>query len=68
MKLQVRTDAVNVLNHPNFGGIQTNLNSGQFGKAQYLVGNGGIYNPTTGDGSWANGVARRFQFGARLSF
>ena len=68
IRMQIRADAVNVLNHPNFGGIQTNLNSGQFGRAQYLVGNGGIYNPTTGGGSWSNGIARRFQFGARLSF
>ena len=66
LKVQIRADAVNVLNHPNFNGIRTDLNSAQFGKAQYLVGDGGRYGPAVG--SWSNGVARRFQFGARLTF
>ena len=58
-----------MLNHPNFDGINTDVNSGSFGKAQYLVGDGGTYGPglTTG-GGWSNGVARRFQVGARLTF
>ncbi len=67
IKLQIRGDAVNVLNHPNFDGIVTNGNSSRFGQAQYLVGDGGIYGPRAG-GSWANGVARRFQLGARVTF
>ena len=65
--LQVRADAVNVLNHPNFDCINTNVSSGSFGKAGCLAGSGGIYGPSAG-GSWANGVARRFQFSAKVSF
>ena len=64
--MQIRADAVNALNHPNFNGIVTDLNSAQFGRAQYLVGDGGRYGPSVG--AWSNGVARRFQFGARLTF
>jgi hypothetical protein len=69
VKLQFRADAVDALNHPNFDGIDTNVNSGTFGKAQYLVGDGGTYGPglVTG-GGWSNGVARRFQFGAKITF
>lgn len=59
--------AVNVLNHPNFDGIVTDLNSGKFGKATYVVGDGGYYSPSAG-GSWSNDVARRFQFGAKIMF
>lgn len=69
VRLQLRGDAINVLNHPNFDGIVTDVSSGSFGKAQYLVGDGGTYGPglVTG-GGWSNGVARRFQVGARLTF
>lgn len=67
LRLQFRADAVNVLNHPNFDGIVTDLNNGNFGKATYVVGDGGYYGPSAG-GSWANGVARRFQFGAKIMF
>lgn len=52
-KLQFRMEAFNLGNHPNFDGIDTNLNSNNFGKAQILVG---------------NAPARRFQLGLRLSF
>ena len=65
--LNVRGDAVNVMNHPNFDCTTTNVSSGSFGKSGCLVGDGGIYGPSTG-GSWANGVARRFQVSAKLSF
>ncbi|MFN7997240.1 MAG: carboxypeptidase-like regulatory domain-containing protein [Bryobacteraceae bacterium] len=53
VKLQVRFEALNLDNHPNFDGIQTNLNSGTFGKAQILIG---------------NAISRRLQMGARLTF
>ena len=33
-KLQVRAEGINLPNHPNFDYIQSNLNSGSFGKAQ----------------------------------
>lgn len=53
VKLQLRFEALNLDNHPNFDGIQTNLNSAQFGKAQILVG---------------NAPSRRLQLGARITF
>ena len=53
VKLQLRFEALNLDNHPNFDGIQTNLNSGEFGKAQILVG---------------EAPSRRLQLGARISF
>jgi Carboxypeptidase regulatory-like domain len=67
LNLQFRADAVNVLNHPNFDCITTDVSSGRFGKASCLAGDGGIYGPSAG-GSWSNGVARRFQFSAKISF
>jgi hypothetical protein len=53
VKLQLRFEALNLINHPNFDGIVTNLNSGSFGKAQILVG---------------NAPSRRLQLGARITF
>src|SRR5262249_55426115 len=53
MKLNIRGDALNFLNHPNFDGIVTDLNSAQFGRAQILVG---------------SAPARRVQLGARFEF
>src|SRR5579872_161936 len=53
MKLQLRFEALNLDNHPNFDGINTNLNSGSFGKAQLLVG---------------QAPSRRLQLGARFMF
>jgi hypothetical protein len=51
--LQVRGDAANFLNHPNFDGVDTNLDSGSFGKA-------GFVNFQSGP--------RRVQLGATLTF
>ncbi|HKE26522.1 MAG TPA: TonB-dependent receptor [Bryobacteraceae bacterium] len=53
VKLQLRLDALNLDNHPNFDGITTNLNSGNFGKAQLLVG---------------NAPSRRLQLGGKIYF
>jgi hypothetical protein len=52
VKLQLRFEALNLLNHPNFDGITSNLNSGNFGKAQILAGI----------------PSRRLQLGARIVF
>ena len=53
VKMQLRFEAINADNHPNFDYIQTNLNSGSFGKANGLIGN-------------AN--SRELQLGARVTF
>jgi hypothetical protein len=38
MNLRFSADAQNLANHPNFDGVQGNLNNGRFGKAELLVG------------------------------
>src|SRR2546429_7536959 len=38
MNLRFSVEAQNLFNHPNFDGVDTNLNSGTFGQAQLLVG------------------------------
>jgi hypothetical protein len=53
VRLQLRFEALNADNHPNFDGINTNLNSGSFGKAQILVG---------------EAISRRLQLGGRITF
>ena len=53
VRLQLRGEALNLDNHANFDGINTNLNSGGFGKANILVG---------------NAPSRRLQLGARVTF
>jgi hypothetical protein len=58
IKMQFRLEALNLINHPNFDGIDTNLNSGSFGKAQFLVGSYAL------DGA----PARRLQMGVRITF
>ncbi len=51
--VQLRFEALNLDNHPNFDGINTDLNSGSFGKASITIG---------------NAPARRIQLGARITF
>jgi hypothetical protein len=53
VKFQLRVEALNVDNHANFDGIDSNLNSGTFGKAQILVG---------------QAPARILQLGGRITF
>jgi len=53
VKMQLRFEALNLDNHPNFDYIQSNLNDGTFGKAQGLIG---------------NAISRRLQLGARITF
>ncbi|HEX3744483.1 MAG TPA: carboxypeptidase regulatory-like domain-containing protein [Bryobacteraceae bacterium] len=51
--LQLRFEALNLLNHPNFDGIDTNVNAGDFGVANLLVG---------------GAPSRRLQLGGRVTF
>jgi hypothetical protein len=53
VKMQLRFEALNALNHPNFDGITSDVNSGSFGKANILVG---------------GAPSRRLQLGARIIF
>jgi hypothetical protein len=53
VQMQLRFEALNLDNHPNFDGIDTNLNSGNFGKAQIDIG---------------NATSRWLQLGARIIF
>jgi hypothetical protein len=54
VKMQIRFEAINMDNHPNFDGINTNLNdSSNFGRAQILIG---------------NATSRNLQLGARVTF
>jgi hypothetical protein len=54
VKMQLRFEALNAINHPNFDGIDTNLNDGgTFGRAQILVG---------------NAISRNIQLGGRVTF
>jgi len=52
-KLQIRVEAFNMPNHPNFDYINSNLNSGNFAKASALAG---------------SAPSRRIQIGARFLF
>ena len=63
-KLQIRIEALNLPNHPNFDGTDTNLNSFTFGRAQCTIGGTSSEGPCTSDSA----PARRLQVGARLTF
>jgi len=43
MNLRFSVEAQNLFNHPNFDGIDGNLNSGTFGQAQLLVGTNNVF-------------------------
>ena len=60
VKMQLRFEALNVDNHPNFDGISTDLNSGAFGKASTLVGLLATCSSCS--------PSRRLQLGARITF
>jgi len=53
VKLQLRFEALNADNHPNFDGVVGNVASSSFGKAQILVG---------------QAISRNLQLGARITF
>jgi hypothetical protein len=53
VKMQLRFEALNLDNHANFDGIDSNLDSNTFGKAQILIG---------------NATSRNLQLGARIIF
>ena len=58
VKMQLRVEMLDLLNHPNFDFIDSNLNDGTFGKAQGLVAS----SPSGG------AIARQLQLGARITF
>jgi Carboxypeptidase regulatory-like domain len=62
LQLQIRVDAFNVLNHPNFDNINTDLAGSCFGCATTLVHDGSTSLADPGS------ISRRFQLGARLTF
>ncbi|MBV9675144.1 MAG: hypothetical protein JO185_02335, partial [Acidobacteriaceae bacterium] len=63
VRIQFRAEFINLLNHPNFDGIDTDLNSSTFGRAQILTGPG-----ITGIEPQSTAKARRTQLGLRVSF
>ncbi|HEY6267492.1 MAG TPA: TonB-dependent receptor [Candidatus Acidoferrum sp.] len=56
--LRISVEAQNIFNHPNFDGVDGNLNSGTFGQARLLLGGAGL--PTQ--------KSRVMSLSARLSF
>jgi len=78
LKLQLRADLFNIINHPNFsnpdGGICQSLNYGGAGKTATCNANAffGVTASTvanqTGNGQIGNGTARQAQFSAKLLF
>jgi hypothetical protein len=64
LNLQLRAEAFNLFNHPNFGAIQTNLNAANFGQAT------GMLNRQLGGLSalYQIGGPRSFQFALKMQF
>jgi hypothetical protein len=64
LKLQMRAEAFNVLNHPNFGSVNTSLTSSTFGQATNMLGSqlGGL------SALYQIGGPRSFQFALKLMF
>ena len=64
LRLQVRAEAFNVFNQPNFGAIQTNLTAANFGQAT-----GTLNRQLTGlNALYQIGGPRSLQFSAKLLF
>ena len=73
LKLQFRAELFNVLNHPNFGPPDGNLNDSQFGQStqmlgQSLAGAGGNLGSGAFDPLYQLGGPRSIQFGLKLTF
>jgi len=64
VNLQIRAEGFNVLNHPNFGTIQTDLTAGDFGQANNML------NQQLGGLSqlYQIGGPRSFQFALKILF
>jgi hypothetical protein len=64
VNVQFRAEAFNLFNHPNFGTIQSNLTSPNFGQATNMLGRqlGGL------DALYQIGGPRSLQFALRISF
>jgi hypothetical protein len=60
----MRAEAFNVLNHPNFGSVNTSLTSSTFGQATNMLGSqlGGL------SALYQIGGPRSFQFALKLMF
>ena len=62
-EFELRVDIANILNHPNFGDPNTNINSPTFGRITTMAGQNAaavLQGPSVGN--------RRFTLGARLNF
>ncbi|HEY6246682.1 MAG TPA: TonB-dependent receptor [Pyrinomonadaceae bacterium] len=70
INLQLRAEGFNLLNHPNFGGLITDLNSANFGIATAMFNQslGGTSTEGSFNPRYQIGGPRSFQFALRLEF